>query len=246
MGSTLEYSLYRFARNSAVIAISERVKQDIQRYYHCPAPIQVIHHGVDLELFAPANRTRWRSEARRQYGLSDDEMVFLYVGDLRKGAIRAIQALSLLEHGRLLLVSRSRTQAYERAAQESGVASRVLFAGFTKHVEKAYAAADAFLLPSPYDAFGMVVSEAMACGLPVVISRQAGASELIHHGINGLLLNDVRSVQELAGHMMSLQHDRCWASELGKAARKSVEPMSWDAVAEQTMRVYREYLRKSN
>ena len=107
--------------------------------------------------------------------------------------------------------------------------------------EKAYAAADAFVLPTPYDAFAMVVSEAMASGLPVIVSQEAGASELIQHGVNGLLLQDA-SVSELARQMEFLERDRSWAANLGCAARKSVEGLSWDTVACQTMAVYREHL----
>jgi UDP-glucose:(heptosyl)LPS alpha-1,3-glucosyltransferase len=246
VGTTLENGLYRFARHAEVIAISQRVAQDLVGLYHCPAPIHVIHHGVDLDLFTPANRPRWRGEVRSGHGLSEEEMVYLYVGDLRKGAQQCIQALSLLERGKLLFISRSRTEAYSRIAAEAGVTDRVLFLGPTHQVEKFYAAADAFLLPTPYDAFGMVISEAMASGLPVVVSREAGASELIQNGVNGLVLSDVASVSELAGHMRSLEQDRRRAAELGAAARKSVESMSWDTVAGETMRVYQEFVRKPN
>jgi UDP-glucose:(heptosyl)LPS alpha-1,3-glucosyltransferase len=241
VGTTLEYAMYRFAPRCQVIAISQRVARDIVELYHCGAPIHVIHHGVDLELFSPATRQRSRSEARAQHGFAEGDMVFLYVGDLRKGASRAIQALATLAEGRLLLVSRSRTESYQRLAKELGVSDRVVFAGPTNQVEKAYAAADAFVLPTPYDAFGMVVSEAMASTLPVIVSREAGASELIAHGVNGLLLSDA-SVSELAQRMGSLQRDRAWASKLGCAARKRVEGMSWDTVSRETMGVYRELL----
>ncbi len=241
VGTTLEYGLYRFARHCEVIAISKRVARDIVEYYHCRAPIHVIHHGVDLELFSPATRQRSRSEARAQHGFADSDMVFLYVGDLRKGASRAIQALARLTEGRLLLVSRSRTEAYQRLAKELGVSDRVVFAGPTDQVEKAYAAADAFVLPTPYDAFAMVVSEAMACALPVIVSPEAGASELIEHGVNGLVLSDA-TVSELAQRMESLQRDRPWAAQLGCAARKRVELLSWDTVAGETMGVYQELL----
>jgi UDP-glucose:(heptosyl)LPS alpha-1,3-glucosyltransferase len=246
VASTLEYAVYRLARQAAVVAVSQRVAQDIARFYHCPATIHVIHHGVDLERFSPANRKRWRSEMREQYGFQDDETVFLYVGDLRKGATRCIQALSQLAEGRLLLVSRSPVGPYRRTADEAGLGDRVIFSGPTNQVERMYAAADALLLPTPYDAFAMVVSEAMACGLPVIVSREAGASELIQHGVNGLLLKDVTDLTELGGHMSSLLHHPDWASELGCAARKSMEVMSWDVVAAQTMRVYEELLRNQN
>jgi UDP-glucose:(heptosyl)LPS alpha-1,3-glucosyltransferase len=242
VATTLEHVIYRFTRRRAVIAISNRVAQDIVRFYHCPPPIHVIYHGVDLQLFSPCNRPRWRPEIRARHGVPDREYVFLYVGDLRKGASRCIQALSKLGRGRLWLVSRTPAAPYQRIAEEAGVADRVAFLGATNHVERIYAAADALLLPTPYDAFAMVVSEAMACGLPVVVSREAGASELIEHGVNGLLLEDPTSVPEIAGHMRALLQDDLWAAGLGCAARKSVESMSWDSVADRTMRVYEELL----
>ena len=136
--------------------------------------------------------------------------------------------------------------AYQRIAQDAGVASRVLFVGSTDQVERIYAASDALLLPTPYDAFAMVVSEAMASAMPVVVSREAGASELIQHGVNGLLLQDVTSVDELAGNMRRLAEDPGRAAEMGRTARKSVVPLSWDAVAERTMRVYEQLLRNPN
>lgn len=246
VASTLEYSAYRFARNRAVIAISKRVAGDLRQFYHCPAPIEVIHHGVDLQVFSTKNRELWRSEMRQQLGLKDDETVFLYVGDLRKGAAQCIQALAQLDSGQLVLVSRSRTDAYQRAAEQAGVRERVVFAGATDHVEKFYAASDAFLLPTPYDAFAMVVTEAMASGLPVIVSREAGASELIENRVNGLLLEDTASVGELANFMRCLDSNPQFAGRLGAAARKTVEPMSWDAVAERTMRVYQQVLGGSN
>jgi len=246
VATALEYATYRFHRHSAVVAISKRVAEDITRCYHCEAPIHVIHHGVDLELFSPATRLRYRPDARARLGFSENEMVFLYVGDLRKGARRCIQALAEIAEGRLLLVSRSPSGPYQEIAEKKGVADRVIFSGPTNEVEKAYAAADALLLPTPYDAFAMVVTEAMACGLPAVVSREAGACELIQHGINGLALEDAASVAELAYHMQTLARDRHRASGIGCRARQSVESMSWEAIAARTMEVYREVLREPN
>jgi UDP-glucose:(heptosyl)LPS alpha-1,3-glucosyltransferase len=237
----LEDALYRFARKSPVIAVSSRVGQDLVKHYHCRAPIHVIYHGTDLETFSPETRRRYRDQARAQYGIPKDEFVFLYVGDLRKGARRSMQALAQIEKGLLLCVAASDPSPYRQFAKDLGVEQRVIFAGHTRQVERAYAAGDAFLLPTPYDSFAMVVSEAMACGLPVVVSREAGVAELIRHGENGLLLEDVTSPAELALHMRSLQ-DRVWAEALGRAGRKTVEPLSWDAVAAQTMAVYQEVL----
>jgi len=245
VASTLEHGLYRFGHKSAVIAISKRVSRDIVQFYHCATQPQVIYHGVDLELFSPKNRPRWRSETRSRYALADGDMVFLFVGDLRKGARRCIQALSRVKSAHLLFVSRTAPEPYRKLAEETGLADRIHFAGATNQVERWYAAADALLHPTPYDAFGMVVSEAMASGLPVVVSQEAGAAELIQPGVNGLVLEDPGSEIELAQHMQSLCLDRSLAAALGAAARKSIESLSWDVIAEQTMRVYQQLLKQS-
>ena len=71
-----------------------------------------------------------------------------------------------------------------------------------------YAAADAYAGPSLEDAYGLPVIEAMASGLPVIASINAGASEVISHGLNGLLLRDPTNAAELAGLIRRLVSDR--------------------------------------
>jgi len=242
VASTLEHWTYRFARRRKVIAVSQRVGRDLVSYYHCPADIRVIYHGTDTDLFSPRTRQVLRQRARKQFGVPDKEFVFLYVGQLRKGARQCIQALEQLPDGLLLCVSASEPSAYRQFAKECGVEHRVIFAGHTKEVETVYAAGDALLLPTPFDTFALVVSEAMACGLPVVVSREAGVSELIEPGVNGLVLEDVTSSVELAGHMLRLQQDADSTERLSRAGRETISRFTWDAVAERTLEVYESLL----
>jgi glycosyltransferase EpsD len=86
----------------------------------------------------------------------------------------------------------------------------------------------------------------MACGLPVIVSREAGASELIDHGRDGLLLTDHRDVAELGRHMNDLCTKRDWAERLGASARQTAERYSWDTVGQQTMRVYQDVVALRN
>jgi UDP-glucose:(heptosyl)LPS alpha-1,3-glucosyltransferase len=244
VASALEYWTYRFTGDSKVIAVSERVGRDLVRHYHCPADIRVIYHGTDIDLFSPRTRQALRPAARKQFGVPEQEFVFLYVGQLRKGARQCIQALAQVPEGLLLCVSPSDPAAYRRFAKQCGVEQRVIFAGHTKEVEKVYAAGDSLLLPTPFDTFALVVSEAMACGLPIVVSREAGVSELIEHGVNGLLLDDVTSSAELAGHMRRLQQDPEGTERLSRAGRETISRFTWDAVARQTLEVYDTLLEK--
>ena len=244
--SNLEKQLYHKAFGCAVIAVSDRVAHDMVEYYGCPAPIYRIYHGVDLERFSPALRSRLRPQRRRALGLPETDTVFLYVGDLRKGARQCIRALARLTGGRLVFLSRSAPEPYEELARELGIAGRLQFCPPTDRVEEFYAAADALLLPSPYDAFAMVVTEAMACALPVIVSRQAGAAELIEDRVNGLLLGDASDDAELERLMDRIQRDPSWAAGIGQAARATVERYSWDAVARQTMSVYEQIVARRN
>ena len=238
----LEHLFYRFARNCQIIAVSRRVAGDLQSLYHCTAPISVIYHGVDLETFTPAHENPLRSMVRAQWGLHPDEMAFLFVGDMRKGARQCVQALAQLPTGKLLFVSRSAIQPYQALVRGLGLTERVRFAGTSSQVEQFYAAADALLLPTHYDTFAMVVAEAMAAALPVIVSREAGASELIEPGVNGLLLEDFADAGELAAKMRLLSEDRDLAARIGLAARQTVEGHSWDNVAAQTMLIYERLL----
>jgi len=232
----LEHLFYRTARNCQIIAVSNRIARDLKRCYHCRAPITVIHHGVDARVFAPDGEVR--RNIRAQLDIKPDEMAFLFVGDMRKGGRQSIRALAQVPAAKLVFVSRSPDAPYRALADELGVGYRVLFPGVTNEIQKYYWAADALVLPSHYDSFGMVVTEGMAAGLPVIVSREAGASELIEPGQNGLLLDDYNDFGELAAKMRLLTGDRDFARRIGAAGRKTVETYSWDRIASETMSVY--------
>ncbi|PWT99356.1 MAG: hypothetical protein C5B51_27335 [Terriglobia bacterium] len=238
--SILEYLSYRAAAGSQVIAVSNRIARDLKMLYGCRSNISVIHHGVDLEAFRPACDHPQRSFVRAKCGLASDETVFLFVGDLRKGARQCLEALAHLPAGKLLFVSRTPDGPYRALASQLELGARAVFLGATTEVEQYYAAADAFLLPTHYDSFAMVVTEAMASALPVIVSREAGVSELIQDGANGLVLDDFSDATELASKMRLLLDNPHLARRLGVAARNTTEDYSWDMVAARTMRVYQQ------
>jgi UDP-glucose:(heptosyl)LPS alpha-1,3-glucosyltransferase len=238
----LEERLYRRLDRAWVIAVSERVKVDLAEFYGRTKRVSVIHHGVDSDRFKPENRDLYCAEMRRRIGLSGSEKVLLFVGDLRKGAECAIKALSLVPEGKLLLISRTPPGFYKRLSEQVGVADRVIFMGATNEVERYYAVADVFVFPTPYDAFGMVISEAMSSGLAVITSYRAGAAELIEHYRDGILLDDPFDYEEVGRHLRRLIEDTDLRCRLGRLAREKMEKHSWDVVAEQTMGIYRQVL----
>ncbi len=225
-------------KDCRVIAISRRVAADLADYYGRVSDVSVIYHGVDLERFHPKDRERRRLESLLELEIPPSDFLALYVGDAKKGAAAAIRAVSKTDNVRLLIVSGSEIEGYRRIAVEAGIEDRVFFRSHTKYIERVYIAADALLFPTVYDAYGMVISEAMASGLPVITSRAAGAAELITSQVNGLLTERAWDEDAVAAHLARLRDDVRFRQELGAAARTSIEGYTWDRVAAETWNVY--------
>jgi len=234
----LEKYIFQTKNSKAVIAVSRRVKGDLGFYYGRVDNVTVIHHGVDLKKFNLEMRIHWRVLIRQELGLGNDKFVALYVGDLQKGALPAIEAISHVEGVRLVCVTSSDPQPYRVFAEKMGVGERVSFVPKTAFVERYYGAADVFVLPSFYDTFGMVVSEAMASGLPVIVSAAAGASELIEHGVSGVIIDTAWDTVAIAEWLELLCADGGFRENMGREARKKAEHYTWDDTALETMRVY--------
>jgi UDP-glucose:(heptosyl)LPS alpha-1,3-glucosyltransferase len=223
-----------------VIAISELVRRNLAHYYGRTRGVEVIYHGTDVARFHPDNHSRWRAAIRSSVGVNDQRFLALYVGDLKKGAAAAVRAVARTPGVTLLVLSPTPPGPYRAEAEREGVANRVIFHPHSKQVEQFFAAADAFVFPTVYDPFGLVITEAMASGLPVVTSRAAGASELIAHGTDGLLTDRPWDADAIALHLAHLRDDAALRERMGAAARARVEPLTWDRTAERTLAVYRE------
>jgi len=233
-----ERALYDPARTGWVIAPSERMRLDLARYYARRERVMVIRPGVDLVRFHPERRRRVRAVVRRALGYAERDFLLLYVGDVRKGAAQALRALALVPGAQLLVISGSPLGRYRALAQRLGVGDRVRFLAPTDRIEDYYAAGDALLFPTVYDAHGMVIWEAMASGLPVITTRAAGAAEIITHLEDGMLVEDARDVRALAHYARWLREDAALREAIACRARERVAAFSWDRAAQETLRVY--------
>jgi glycosyltransferase involved in cell wall biosynthesis len=215
-----------------VIAPSGKVRGEIATWYGRQANVTVIPHG-----FPAPTRGGDRAASRRDLGLPPSARIALFVGDLRKGLGAAVSAVSHVADLRLAVVSHvPKNHGIARAAH-AGLGQRLDWLGPLDDVSVAYAAADLLLHPTIYDAFGLVVAEAMAQGLPVVVTRAAGISELITHGQSGWIV-DGEAVPGLVTALEALR-DPALARRLGAAASARAAQRSWDVVAGETLAVYR-------
>lgn len=226
-----EKRMLEHPRLRAVICNSRMVRDEIQRGFRiAPEKLHVIYNGVDLEHFHPKHRERLRSAARAEIGCSQYQRVFVFVGSgfSRKGLDAAIQAVSRTRFW-LVVVGKDKFPGTP--------GERVRFLGGREEVRPYYAAADCFVLPSRYDPFPNTVLEAMAMGLPAIVSSRCGAAEVIEQGVNGWTCQP----DDVAGIVRLMQEaDRAISAgpRMGAAARASAERFGIDAMAKQLVDLY--------
>ena len=219
----------------AVIAVSRRTAGELERFYGpLAAPVTVIPNGVDLDEFAPAAASRARASGARPR--------LLFVGTWeRKGLTTAIAALAVMRtQAELLAVGQGDSAGFRRQAAALGVAERVRLEPPRGDIAAAMREADLFVFPTRYEPFGMVIAEAMACGVPVVTSAVAGAAEWILDGASGRVIGDPLDAAGFAEACDDLLRDDARRGAMGRAARAAVSELSWDRVAERTLQVYRQ------
>jgi glycogen synthase len=207
--------------------------------------VAVIPNGIDLPPIGKA-------PARAPYGTHGDRLLF-HVGRLvpEKGAGVLLQAMPLLMRRhpvRLVIGGVGPFEAeLKRRAAQLGVADRVHFPGFLPDadVQALYRAADAAIVPSTYEPFGIVALEAMAAGAPLVATETGGLAEIVRHGENGLKAVPGDPVS-LAEQIDLLLTDQALASRLAGSARREVqERYTWSSIARATASIYAEVLAAS-
>ena len=173
-----------------------------------------------------------RAAVRQSWGASADDMIVLFCAKLQawKRPLDLLRAFAAADLPRAFLVVAGEgplRPELESAAASLGIADRVRFLGFVnqRQLPAIYRAADLLVLPSEYDAFGLVINEAMLCGCPVVASDRVGAvRDLIESGQTGFVYR-CGDVSELASLLRRLSTHDPPLSELGRAARSRMQ--SW-------------------
>ncbi|MBF8256229.1 MAG: glycosyl transferase group 1 [Anaerolineales bacterium] len=204
-----------------------------------PERIRVAPQTMPASFGEQADRARAKSDTYvHRQGLTGK--VILYVGFLTrsKGMVDLIQAFSKVvkEYGevQLLLVGSGpldNTIVHER--RRLGLDDRIHLAGFVQpsSLPDVYAGADVFVFPTHGDTFGVVVAEAIACGLPVVCSRYAGtAGMLVEDGFNGFIV-DPRNHRQMKDALLSLLRRDDLRSRMAQASQEMARRWNCDEAA---------------
>ena len=242
----LEKNIFESGQCKKVIAISQMVKDDILENYKCPPEIiSVVYNGVDLKRFHPKNKNIYRKSIREQVGISENSILILFVGSgfERKGLKFLLQATEFLQdqNWRLLLIGKGNFEKYLQFAPENK-RNQIVAIQPNPEIEKFYAAADLFVLPSIYEPFGNANLEALATGLPVITTKYCGAANIIHPKQNGLIVENPSNPQEIAENINFL-FDPSVRTSMGEKARELAEQFPPERNYREMLQVYESIIR---
>ncbi len=218
-----------------VIAVSHFTKSMIVERYGIDADkVTVVHNAVS------------RGEAAAAYGVvkAQGEKIVLFLGRIthQKGPVYFVEAaakvLSVLPEVTFVMAGSGdlMPRMVERVA-ELGMGSRFLFTGFLRggEVERMYAASDLYVMPSVSEPFGIAPLEAMLYDVPVIISRQSGVSEVLHHALKV----DFWDVDDLAGKICAALTWDALTREMVERSREELRALTWGRAARQIEEVYK-------
>jgi glycosyltransferase involved in cell wall biosynthesis len=187
-------------------------------------------------------------EAHRQsFGLSPESTLALFVGDIktpRKNLDTVLRAMRQAPGLSLVVAGAVERSPYPALARELGVDQRVHFLGQVKAIDLLMRSVDMFILPSRYEAHPLVLLEAMASGLPSIVSGTFAAGEFIGGG--GFILDDPDDDQALAGYMRTLAADPALRSSMGAAGRRRALEMQWSTMADQYLRIFEDVVEREH
>ncbi|MDQ6772292.1 MAG: glycosyltransferase [Candidatus Dormibacteraeota bacterium] len=229
------------ARCADLLVVSTEAEGDhLRAAYHVrPDRIAVVSPACDLAALGPGTS---RAEARRRLGAAGHPQ-FLFVGRLErlKGVDVALHALALLNRADAELTvigddsavgGESERLRLQHLAEDLGLGARVRFLGSVPQPTLAdhYAAADALIVPSYSESFGLVALEAQACGTPVVASCADGLASIVADGVTGFLVAG-HAPADYAARMERLAADPELVRGMGRRARRRAAGFTWDRTA---------------
>ena len=245
-----------------IIAVSRAMQDDILNLYDAaPEKVQVIHNGIDVEIYRPTRNTTFLEE----YGIDPNTPYILFVGRVtrQKGIVHLLRALHHVEAAYQMVLCAGAADTPEIAEEVTAMVAairtdtpnQVVWIQEMVPVDRLvtiYSHAALFVCPSVYEPFGIINLEAMACGTPVVASAVGGIPEVVIHEKTGLLvpfetagtaaaepMHPQRFAQGLAAAIDTLMRSPQKRAAMGTAARRRVEEhFSWKSIARRTLALY--------
>jgi len=222
----------------SIITVSEAVKKELKEYGVGIENVTTIWNGVDTNLFHP--------------GEKPPEKNILYVGRLvtRKGLADLVECAKFIIHQRpdcvfTIVGSGLLEQKMKKRIKQLNITNHFSFVGNVSQEKlvEYYQKAWVYVLPSYYEGLPKTLLEAMACGLPTVVTNIPGNVDVAVNGVTGVIVPP-KNPKELALAINKILDDGDLRKRMGEAGRKRTEEVfTWDAIAKQVIKVYEDILK---
>jgi glycosyltransferase involved in cell wall biosynthesis len=221
-----------------VICNSRATQRSVVEELGAGERVFVVYLGIDADLFTLGNASSAVAQRRRLAWPERPCVAFVGgLGDRRKGFDVLFEAWRVLCRAPtwdadLVVVGGGRDlERWRGSARDAGLSERVRLLGFRSDVAQVLAACDAFVAPARYEPFGVAVAEALAMGLPAIVSRSAGVAELFPPDLDHLLLDDPESVEELVRKLRAWRESPDEQRARIQALTARIRTRSWDHMA---------------
>jgi UDP-glucose:(heptosyl)LPS alpha-1,3-glucosyltransferase len=252
----VERSLVENKRCKKIIAVSNITKEKFLKQYDTidPDKVAVIHPGIDTKRFKNLDRLSCRREMTQRFHIDSSDKIILFVSmnfdikglDFLIGALSRLKTRHPSERFKLLVVGKGNEKKYGMMAENLGIRDHVIFTGIMprEHLERIYVASDVFSMLSRFDTFGMAALEAMAASLPVIVSSNVGAKDLIRQGFNGYVTDSKDSSDEIADRIKLLLEKEV-QTKMARNAFNTAASHTWDEVTKKVEGIYEDLISKT-
>ncbi|MFA6963918.1 MAG: glycosyltransferase family 4 protein [Patescibacteria group bacterium] len=237
--------------SSATICVSDYEKALLKRKY--PEinidRLRIIPNGIDINIVSESEPRR---DVRKKFKIPENKKYVLVFGsmtDLRKGLDRSIKAFDLIAKkipdAHLLIIGAYTDTSPELKEMISsyGLEKRVTACGYISNVREKvafYRMSQVLISPTIYEAFGIVLAEAMYSKVPVVATKCGGVPYVLQHGEHGYLVSGYNSIHGFAKYAIRLLSDEKLRLKLGEAGHKrAVEKFQWPEISKKIEKLYK-------
>lgn len=230
--------------SDVVTAVSESLVQQTYDLLQPKKAIQTVYNFIDERVYFKKDT----QDLKTQYGISDEEKVIIHVSNFRKvkrvqDVVKSFHLIEKQVPSKLLLVGDGpEISVVCNLVRELGLKDKVLFLGKQENLEDLYSISDLMLLLSEKESFGLVLLEAMACGVPSVGTKIGGIPEVIDDGVTGYL-SDVGNIEEIAQNAVRILENATLHKEFAENAISRVkEHFSSRKIVEQYEDMYKQLI----
>lgn len=228
--------------SDGVTAVSQHLRQVTYDIFNVQKDIRVIYNFVDTQRFTPGG---FSAETRRKFA-PDGHKILIHMSNFRpvKRVLNTIRVFDLIrkEVPSILLMVGDGVEYYaaNRLVESLGIEDKVRFLGSMETVENILPLADAFIINSIKESFGLAVLEAASCGVPALVTNIGGLPEVVEDGLTGFI-SPPDDVEHMAAKAIELFKNEDLHGEMAQnARRRAVEIFDWKLIIPQ----YEEYYEK--